>query len=70
MATKLAAVKEVLSLTNSRAVNINERLASGEWVLLDFKIIEHWSLPDGSSCDSQRQLLKSHEVVYVIGRVK
>ncbi|MEA3272715.1 MAG: hypothetical protein U9P90_03555 [Patescibacteria group bacterium] len=63
MPQDLSQVKEVFAAIS--AVYVNQKLRSGEWVLLEMKIVE------SADWDKHHQYVyKTHNTIYVIGRIK
>jgi len=65
----LANVKEIEATTKSHIAT--EKLKTGDWELLDAKIVEiqHWMKED-TYRQQERHVHKSYELIYMIGRTK
>lgn len=69
MPTDLSEVKEVISTTSRHQEYVNKQLETGNWVLLEVKVVET-ALWQSKTGDQDGHLEKSHSTIYVIGKVK
>ena len=69
MPVDLSQVKEVQSYCGSCRDAVNEKLESGEWILLDVRIVEDqfWTIKEGFY---EAHLRKISDTIFVLGHIK
>lgn len=67
MPQDLSNIKEIITICNM-AQFVNKKLASGDWVLIEFKIVEIWSWREKNGVPGY--LEKTYQTLHTIGRIK